>query len=202
MIQTYLAGLKKKSVIALILMITGSVGLDQISKQHSQNTLMVWNHKSDTRQYQGQRHELWSTGSPSYNSKDFYLAFSFNYVRNPGAAWGALQNLPDNVRIPFFYMVTLVAVIIIGVYMKSTPPEHLTARFALSLILSGAIGNFIDRILYGYVIDWIDVRWNLFAWRYDFPNFNIADSAITVGVALLLIDMVILEALRKKRAST
>jgi signal peptidase II len=71
----------------------------------------------------------------------------------------------------------------------------------LTLILSGAIGNFIDRIRYGFVIDWIDVRWNLLGWRYDFPNFNIADSAITVGVSLLLIDMLILESIRQKKGN-
>jgi signal peptidase II len=66
------------------------------------------------------------------------------------------------------------------------------------LILSGAIGNFLDRVRFGYVIDWIDVRWNLLGWRYDFPNFNFADSCITVGVSFLLVDMLILEGLRSR----
>jgi signal peptidase II len=119
-------------------------------------------------------------------------------VRNLGAAWGALSNLPDNIRVPFFYVVTIVAVFIIGLYIRSTPVEHRLAIFSLGLILSGAIGNFIDRLRLGYVIDWIDVRWNLVGWRYDFPNFNIADSAISVGVAFLLFDMAVLETLRRR----
>jgi signal peptidase II len=126
----------------------------------------------------------------------------FNYVRNLGAAWGALSNLPDNVRVPFFYVVTIVAVFIIGLYIKTTPVEHRLTIFALGLILSGAVGNFIDRLRVGYVIDWIDVRWNLMGWRYDFPNFNVADSAITVGVLFLLFDMLVLESLRRRSDKT
>jgi len=186
------------SLICLAVMLLGSVGLDQVSKIHAQNELMRWSHETDLTQYQGQRVPLYSFGDPIQAPEQFYLAFAFNYVRNLGAAWGALSNLPDNIRVPFFYTVTLLAVIIIGIYMKSTPAHHRLAIFALGLILSGALGNFIDRLVHGFVIDWIDVRWNILGWRYDFPNFNIADSAITVGVMLLTFDMLVLETLRRK----
>lgn len=187
------------SYFFLAIMIIGSVGLDQVSKIQSEENLMMWSHETDPNLYKGQRYPLTSWGSnlPDDGSK-FYLSFNLNYVRNLGAAWGALSGLPDNVRIPFFYLVTVVAVVIIGLYIRSTPVEHRLAIFALGLILSGAVGNFIDRLRLGYVIDWIDVRWNLFGWRYDFPNFNIADSAITVGVAFLIFDMMVLETLRRK----
>lgn len=187
-------------VIALAAMVIGSIGLDQVTKVHAQEKLMQWQDESDPSLYQGRRFPLWSAGSPIPEESRFYLSFSTNYVRNLGAAWGALSTLPDKVRVPFFYLVTVIAVVIIGVYMKSTPLNHRLAIFALSLILSGAIGNFIDRIRLGYVIDWIDVRWNLLGWRYDFPNFNIADSAITVGVTFLMIDMLILEGVRRRRS--
>ena len=82
-------------------------------------------------------------------------------------------------------------------YMRSTPAHHRLARFALCLIFSGAVGNFIDRIRLGYVIDWIDVEWNILGWTYNFPSFNVADSCITVGVTLLLFDLLFLEARRK-----
>ena len=67
------------------------------------------------------------------------------------------------------------------------------------MILSGAIGNFIDRLRVGYVIDWIDVRWNIAGWSYSFPNFNVADSCISVGVFMLLLDALLLEMLRRKK---
>ena len=190
---------KRLSLIFLMVMTIGSVGLDQVSKVHAQDKLMKWSDATDPALYQGQRYPLMAFGSPLLQeSPNFYLAFATNYVRNLGAAWGALSDLPDSIRAPFFYLVTCLAVIIIGVYMRSTPVHHRLAIFALGLILSGAIGNFIDRIRLGYVIDWIDVRWNLLGWRYDFPNFNVADSAISVGVSMLMFDMLVLEALRRK----
>ncbi len=180
-------------------MVLGSIGLDQVTKVNAQDALMRWSDAKDPAVYQGQRYPLFAAGSPIPNDgSKFYLSLSTNYVRNLGAAWGALSGLPDGVRAPFFYLVTIMAVIIIIVYMRSTPVHHRLAIFALGLILSGAVGNFIDRLRLGYVIDWIDVRWNLIGWRYDFPNFNFADSCITVGVTLLMVDMIILEGLRKR----
>jgi len=190
------------SIIALLFMVAGSIGLDQVSKIHSQTELMVWTDDEDPTKYQGHRYPIFATGDSSRSGEGFYLSFGWNYVRNLGAAWGALSNLPDSIRVPFFYLVTFVAVIIIGIYMRSTPVEHRLARFALSLILSGAVGNFIDRLTHGFVIDFIDVRWRLFGWRYDFPNFNIADCAITVGVSLLMYDMLVLETQRRRLAES
>lgn len=192
--------IKRMSIIWLTIMVLGSIGLDQVSKVHSQEKLMVWSDDTDPGLYRGQRYPLWSAGSPLESEGNLYLSLSTNYVRNLGAAWGALSGLPDGVRIPFFYLVTIAAVIIIGLYLRATPAHHRLATFALTLILSGAIGNFIDRVRLGYVIDWIDVRWNLFGWRYDFPNFNVADSAISVGVAFLMFDMLVLETVRKRQA--
>jgi signal peptidase II len=180
-------------------MIIGSVGLDQVTKVHSEETLMAWSHETDPNLYKGQRYPIVAYGSnlPGDESK-FYLSFSLNYVRNLGAAWGTFSGLPDSIRVPFFHVVTVVAFLVIALYIRTTPVEHRLAIFSLGLILSGAIGNFIDRFRLGYVIDWIDVRWNLMGWRYDFPNFNIADSAITVGVGLLIFDMMVLETLRRR----
>lgn len=190
---------KRLSLLAQILTVIGSVGLDQTSKFHAQSTLMEWEDVGNPNHYQGRRHPIWSVGSPfPQEGGQFHLSFSTNYVRNLGAAWGTLSELPDFVRVPFFYIVTVVAVLIIALYMRSTPMHHRLARFALALILSGAIGNFIDRVRLGYVIDWIDVRWNLFGWWYNFPNFNIADCAITVGVSCLIFDMLVLEAIRRR----
>lgn len=190
---------KLVSLVYLIVMVIGSIGLDQVSKVHAQESLMIWQDEQDPSHYQGRRHPLWAVGSPFPEQGPFYLSLSVNYVRNLGAAWGVLSGLDDSFRVPFFYGVTLVAVVIIGLYLRSTPVHHRLAIFALALILSGAIGNFIDRVRLGFVIDWIDVRWNLFGWKYDFPNFNIADSAITVGVGMLMFDMLVLEAVRRKR---
>ena len=180
----------------LFCVFVSSLVLDQISKVHSEEALLLSSDKDNVKLYHGKQIPLLSTGD---RLKGTYFSFGLQYVRNQGAAWGALQNLDDSIREPFFYGVTLLAVIMIMYFFRTTPTSHRLARMALVLVLSGAIGNFLDRIRLTYVIDWIDVRWRVFGWYYDFPKFNIADSCITLGVTFLLIDMLILEPKRNKK---
>lgn len=187
------------SYIFLSLMVLGSVGLDQVTKVHAESERMVYGDPNNLRNYQGSRYPVWSSAERPPQDSGFYLSLNLNYVRNQGAAWGVFSEVPDKIRVPFFNIVTFVAVLVIFLFMRSTPPGHRLARLALPLILSGAIGNFIDRMRLGYVIDFIDVNWKLFEWRYFFPNFNVADSAISVGVFFLLVDMLFLEGVRKKK---
>jgi len=109
--------------------------------------------------------------------------FNLTYVRNKGAAFGILAD--NAVRIPFFITVSIVAMLGILWYVRRIRNDQHLAIFSLSLIFAGALGNLIDRIRLGEVIDFLDVYWQ----RYHWPAFNVADSAITVGVTLLLIDM-------------
>ena len=110
----------------------------------------------------------------------------FRYVENPGAAFGFLANEEAWLRLPLFIGITIVAPIFIGWMFRETRPEQRLMRFTLGIILGGAIGNFIDRIRLGYVIDFID--WHLRpAYGWTFPTFNIADSAVVCGGALILI---------------
>ena len=109
--------------------------------------------------------------------------FHLTYVRNKGAAFGILSD--SAVRIPFFIGVSIVAMLGILWYIRRIRSDQKLALAALSLIFSGAFGNLIDRIRLGEVIDFLDVFWR----HYHWPAFNIADSAITVGVTLLFIDM-------------
>jgi lipoprotein signal peptidase len=181
--------------------------MDQLTKYQAEKHLMVWQHDDDLRQYHGTRVPLWVIGEephldPSQNR--FYLAFSLNYIRNQGAAWGFLSDWDDHYRIPFFYIMTIMAIFLIGYYFFTTPAHHRLARLAFALVMSGALGNFTDRVLRGYVIDFLDVRWSIplpwqLRWAYNFPNFNWADSCITIGVGLLLIDLLVLEGLRAKK---
>jgi signal peptidase II len=109
--------------------------------------------------------------------------FSITYLRNKGAAFSFLSDA--SWRLPFFILATLIAVIaIITAYCK-LKDEQRFAAFSLSLILSGAIGNLIDRVRMGEVVDFLDVYWRSHHW----PAFNVADSAICVGVALLALDL-------------
>lgn len=188
------------------LMVLGSLGLDQATKSSAQSQLLVWQDLNDLRQYQGQKVPIFLLGDQAHSAGKFWLDFNLNYVRNVGAAWGFLSDLDDRFRVPFFYLITFFAVLMIGAYLRTLPLSHRTARFALALVLSGALGNFLDRLQRGYVIDFLDFRWSVpipgiaLDFRYDFPNFNWADSSITVGMGLLLIDMLILERRRLKQA--
>lgn len=113
--------------------------------------------------------------------------WQFRYVENPGAAWGSFGGIPEDLRVPFFYVVSIAAIVFIGVFYRRLDERQRLLQIALALVLGGAIGNFIDRLIRGYVIDFID--WH---WRNDpalhWPTFNIADVGISVGVTLMLAD--------------
>ena len=105
------------------------------------------------------------------------------HVRNPGGAFSFFATGDAEWRLPFFIGTTLLALVLLIVFHLRLPANARLAAVALGAILGGAVGNLIDRIVYGEVIDWIDVHlW----WGYTWPTFNVADSCIVVGVALLL----------------
>ena len=110
----------------------------------------------------------------------------WNYVENPGAAWGLFRDFSPGVRNVFFSGVLLAAVaFILYSYRKLTQPERFL-QVALAFVLAGAVGNFLDRVARRYVIDFVEWYW----WnRPDlrWPTFNVADSLIVVGVAMLVL---------------
>jgi len=109
--------------------------------------------------------------------------FNITYVRNQGAAFGIFSD--SSLRVPFFIGIALLASAVIMWVIHRLKETQKLFGFGLSLIFSGAIGNLIDRIRLGEVIDFIDVHW----YQHHWPAFNVADSAISVGVAFLLLDM-------------
>lgn len=109
--------------------------------------------------------------------------FHITYVRNKGAAFGILAD--SAYRVPFFSAVALLAVVGILWYLRQVPDDQRVQQVGLSLVLGGAIGNLVDRVRLGEVIDFIDVHWH----RYHWPAFNVADIAICVGVGLLLLGL-------------
>jgi signal peptidase II len=113
--------------------------------------------------------------------------FNLTNVRNPGAAFGILSGMLEAWRSVFFVSVTLTALIVIAILIRKTQDRLLV--FAFSLIAGGAVGNVIDRVRYGEVVDFI--QW--YVKSYYWPSFNVADSAISIGVGLLAIDMMFLK---------
>ena len=109
--------------------------------------------------------------------------FNITYIRNSGVAFGMFSNLKGSFIQIIFIAIYIIAIISILILYRET---HGYSHIALSLIFSGAIGNLIDRIFRGEVVDFMDFHWQ----NYHWPAFNVADSCITVGVGLLMITLV------------
>jgi signal peptidase II len=110
-------------------------------------------------------------------------------AKNPGGAWGMLQTTSENVRRPFFLVISVVAIVFILSLYRRVQPRQYALRWGLPLVLGGALGNVLDRLRYGHVIDFIDVHAMIQGVEKHWPTFNVADIAICVGVGLMALDM-------------
>ena len=111
--------------------------------------------------------------------------FDLTHVRNTGAAFGMLNNMEFAYKPAVMVLVALIALVAVASYALTLPAAQRLARLGLALILGGAVGNLIDRATMGFVIDFVDIYWR----SVHFWAFNVADSAITVGVVLMLLDV-------------
>ena len=177
-----------KAALAMIVGSTISIWLDQWSKAWAAKAL-----------YTG---GAAAAGGVPVNPAELYTRvievnswFNFRLVGNKGAAWGIFKDLPESVRVQFFVVLSTVALaVLLYLYFRSYGQRLM--QLGLILISGGAIGNLIDRIQIGYVVDFID--WHI--GDKHWPTFNVADIAISVGVGILLIDMVI-QGIRESRAA-
>ena len=111
--------------------------------------------------------------------------FALTYVRNSGSAFGLLARYDPAVLRIFFPAVTVLAVVLLVWYLSRLPASQTLTLWGVCLVIGGAVGNGIDRFRIGQVIDFLDVHWyDVYHW----PAFNVADSAICVGVGLLVLD--------------
>lgn len=154
---------KKKILLVYATLVCVIVVLDQVSKYVATSYLLY-----------GVPEIVWSW-------------FNLTLIHNQGAAFSFLADMGGWQRW-FLTGVSSVAVIGLAIWLAYTPKQDILLRLTIALILAGAIGNLYDRITLGYVIDFISVHYNNL---YFFPTFNIADSAISCGVALLLLDVII-----------
>ena len=121
----------------------------------------------------------------NYSVKVVEDFFNLTHIRNSGVAFGLFASQQSEYKALMFIAISTIAIIAILVIFHQTPKEKKMVQTGLILIFSGAIGNLIDRILHGEVIDFVDFFIN----RSHFPAFNIADSCITVGVIMMVIDL-------------
>lgn len=109
--------------------------------------------------------------------------FQLTYARNAGGAFGLFNQAARAWRLPFFLVVSCVAVVVLLLFVLRVRPGQWWLLLALGSILGGALGNLIDRMLSGEVTDFLDLYWGSYHW----PTFNVADSCITVGMVILLV---------------
>jgi lipoprotein signal peptidase len=110
-------------------------------------------------------------------------------ARNRGGAWGLLQTTSENVRRPFFLLVSVAAIAFIMTLYRRLNPNQRALKWGLPLVLGGALGNVLDRVRFGHVIDFIDAHITYKGIEHHWPTFNVADIAICVGVGLMALDM-------------
>ncbi len=120
--------------------------------------------------------------------------FNIVYVMNPGAAFGFLANASEIFRRIFFIGITLTVILLIIYYIVKSKLQNTLYVISLTLIFSGAVGNLIDRIRFGAVVDFLDVYIGTAHW----PAFNVADSSISIGAALMIFGMIVQRKKEKK----
>jgi signal peptidase II len=109
----------------------------------------------------------------------------FTHVRNTGAAFGMLDGADFPLKTTVIAVIATAALVGVGVYSANLAAHQLLARIGLALIVGGAAGNLIDRLWFGSVVDFVDVYWR----THHFWAFNVADSAISIGVTIMILDM-------------
>ncbi len=166
--------MNRKTLVIVLLIVGGIVALDQLSKLFIVSAL---------------EYSPTPGGSESLTVIEGFLEITSH--RNYGASWGLFQD-----QLVFFIIVSIIA---LGVFIFLAKDidfkEKPLYSIGLPMLIGGTIGNFIDRLRLGYVIDFIDTM----IFTYDFPIFNVADMALTVGMTIFAIDIVILDEIRKKK---
>lgn len=155
-------GSARYMILALVSL--GTVILDQASKAHIMQTMRL--HES----------------IPVIGN-----FFSLTYIRNPGAAFGILASSSNGFRLLFFGLTSLFALALLGTIFFRLREDDWIGQLSIAGILGGAIGNLLDRMRFGEVIDFLD----FYVETYHWPAFNVADAAISVGVCFLIVHFAI-----------
>ncbi|MBI4776240.1 MAG: signal peptidase II [Deltaproteobacteria bacterium] len=150
----------KFKTLLFIITVVGVIALDQVSKHWIQTDLE------------------WRRSVTVIDG-----VFDLTHVRNTGVAFGLFSGSPNPMRTLAFAGISLIAMVVILLFFRKLGPEKRLWAVGLGLVFGGAWGNLIDRIRWGYVVDFLDFYWKGWHW----PAFNIADASVTMGSILLLI---------------
>lgn len=185
----------KKPFASLLVILVICVVSDQVTKQWAQKTLL-----NDTFFEKEGEYPVCGNRTQSLNRERFIAEnresqsvidgfFNFRYVENCASAFGLMGRVPESFRFPFFLVVSVLALFFIPYLYRQTPVNQPYMLYGLPFILGGAIGNLLDRLIYRYVIDFIEWYVTIGDEAHRWPTFNIADAAIVIGIGLMLIQM-------------
>ncbi|MEP7121727.1 MAG: signal peptidase II [Byssovorax sp.] len=161
------------SITFLVVVTVVSLAADLVSKHFAKANLS----SIDSKTHVLRRFEVWKDHA------------DFIFAQNPGGAWSFLRGLPDNLRRPFFLVVSASAIVFIVSIYRRIGRDQRAMKWGLPLALGGAMGNLVDRIRYGWVVDFMDIYVKSGGREHHWPTFNVADIAIVVGVGLMAMDM-------------
>ena len=127
---------------------------------------------------------LVETRVPLHSSREILPGVHLSHVRNRGVAFGLFDSGGETLSTVVLALFGCAALALVAYYFRRTPASHRRLMWALSLVLGGAVGNLVDRVVSGAVTDFVGVYLGSYRW----PDFNVADSAISIGLCLLVLD--------------
>jgi signal peptidase II len=205
--------LSKTLILGYVMLFLSLFVLDQSTKRHSEKNFFVRQRTDQINDYQAGATRLLTLGdAPFYADplqgvlkketinlkKQSWFYINLTYLRNQGAIWGILSNANPTLRSWILNIVAVIAFFVLFGTFRDYWTR--TAHTGTMFILAGAVGNIIDRLRLGYVIDWVHPHWKIAGWEYSFPVFNLADVFIDVGFVLILSHL-LLEKLSQKKES-
>jgi signal peptidase II len=186
----------KKPLIFLIIILLFNVVVDQVTKQWAQRALLDSGFQEQTDDYpecgnhdESVKRELFVRRHRK-NISVIDGFFRFRYVENCASAFGLMNSVPEAFRFPFFLLVSFLALGFIPYLYVKTPANQRLMLYGLPFILGGAIGNLLDRLIFRYVIDFIEWYIRIGQKVRQWPTFNFADVAIVIGIGLMMLQMI------------
>ncbi len=176
----------KQTLRAFVIAGLLTLPIDQWTKDYSREHYLILEDLADTTIYQGRREE-WL----AQKNGDAWLTINLTYVRNHGASWGFMKNLDEDFRRPVLIIISL---LLMGVFLWAAMRLQIAgakkSAMALILFLAGAIGNFMDRVRLGYVVDLVTIKGGFGRGAWSLPAFNVADIIIVASLFCLIITLV------------
>jgi len=186
----------KKPLISLIVLFVVTVAADLITKQWAYHTLLA-------DEFHARTDEFPACGSiEDERARERFIRrhrrdikvidgfWDFRYVENCASAFGMMSRVPESFRFPFFIVVSLLAAGFIPYLYRKTPADQKLMLYALPFVLGGAVGNLVDRVVYRFVIDFVEWYVTIGGVERHWPTFNVADAAIVVGIGLMILQMI------------